>query len=41
MLLQKYSKMQHIFAYNGLPWGATAHDLHFKKALVELMLIDK
>ena len=24
MMLQKCSKMQHIFAYNGLPWRATA-----------------
>jgi len=26
---EKYSKMQHIFAYNELPWGATTHALHF------------
>jgi len=29
MMLQKCSKMQHIFAYNGLPWELPPHNLHF------------
>jgi len=28
-MLQKCSKMQHIFAYNGLPWELPPHNLHF------------
>jgi len=35
----KMLKMQHIFAYNGLPWGGQpTRDLHLWKAVVELML---
>jgi len=25
MMLKKYAKMQHIFPYHGLLWGATPH----------------
>jgi len=28
MVMQRCSIMQHIFAYNGLPWGLTPRDLH-------------
>ena len=38
VILQKCSKMQHIFAYNGLPGGLLPHDLHFYIARVKLVL---
>jgi len=29
MMMQKMLKMQHIFAYNLLPWGLSPRDLQF------------
>jgi len=29
MMMQKWSKLQHNFAFNGLPWWIPPHDLHF------------
>jgi len=38
MVLQKMLQNATYFAYNELLWGLPSRDLHFYKALVELML---